>query len=71
MDEFVGRGLIEMLRARMGKDDLSLTQLAKRLQVGGSYLSQLSRGVKPLTSVSEQFLRSCAEYLDKPVVLSA
>ncbi len=69
MDEFVGRGLIELLRTKMGQDDLSLAQVGHRLKVGGSYLSQLSRGTKPLASVSEQFLRGCAEYLGIPVVL--
>ena len=52
MDEFIGRGLIELLRTKMGQDDLSLAKVGHRLKVGGSYLSQLSRGTKPLASVN-------------------
>ena len=69
MEEFVGRPLIELLRAKMRREDLSLKQLARHLQVGQSYVSQLSCGAKPLSSVSDQFLRGCAEYLGMPVVL--
>lgn len=69
MDNFVGHPLIELLRTKMRRNDLSLTQLAKRLQVGHSYLSQLSSGKKPLSSASDRFLRVCSEYLEMPVVL--
>ena len=68
-DEFKGRPLAAMLRAKMKRDDLSLEQLGNRLFVGGSYLSQLLRGVKPMAAVSEGFLRSGAEFLEMPVVL--
>jgi transcriptional regulator with XRE-family HTH domain len=53
----------------MWQDGLSQRQLAKRLGVGASYLSQLTRRAKPLSGVSELFLRSCAEYLEIPLVL--
>jgi transcriptional regulator with XRE-family HTH domain len=64
-----GRALIERLRTRMRQDELSQNQLAKRLGVGASYLSQLTNGAKPMSGVSELFLRTCAEYLEIPPVL--
>ena len=69
MNEFVGRPLTVLLRTRMRRENLTVEQLAKRLQVGHSYLSQLSCGTKPLASVSDKFLRACGEYLEMPVVL--
>lgn len=66
---FIGRELTERLRTKMLQDGLSQRQLAKRLRVGASYLSQLNSGAKPVTGVSELFLRSCAEYLEMPLVL--
>lgn len=69
MSFYIGRALIERLKTRMRHDDLSQNQLARRLGVGASYLSQLNGGVKPVTGVSELFLRSCAEYLEIPPVL--
>lgn len=68
MSDFVGRPLTELLRSRMRQDGLSFAQLAKRLRVGQSYLSQLLSGAKPLSSVSDSFLRACSEYLAVPVV---
>ena len=68
-DEFEGRQLAALLHAKMKRDDLSLKQLANRLFVGGSYLSQLLRGVKPMAAVSDGFLRSSAKFLEMPVVL--
>lgn len=68
MSNFVGQPLAELLRLKMRRDCLSLTEQAKRLNVGQSYLSQLSSGAKPLSSVSDSFLRKCAEYLGIPVV---
>lgn len=68
MSDFMGRPLAELLRSKLRRDGLSLAQLAKRLGVGQSYLSQLSCGAKPLSSVSESFLRKCATYLGIPVV---
>jgi hypothetical protein len=68
MSEFIGQPLTELLRSKMRRDNLSFTELAKRLQIGQSYLSQLSSGAKPLSSVTDSFLRACAEYLGIPVV---
>lgn len=69
MNDFEGRALAVLLRAKMRREDLSLEQLANRLLVGGSYLSQLLRGLKPMAAVSHGFLRASAEYLEIPVVL--
>ena len=69
MNEFTGRPLTVLLRTKMRHENLTVEQLAKRLQVGHSYLSQLSGGTKPLASVSDKFLRACGEYLEMPVVL--
>jgi len=68
MNEFQGRPLAALLRAKMKRDDLSLEQLGNRLFVGGSYLSQLLRGVKHINAVSDVFLRASAEYLGMPAV---
>jgi len=68
MNEFQGRPLAALLQAKMKRDDLSLEQLGNRLFVGGSYLSQLLRGVKRINAVSDVFLRASAEYLGMPAV---
>jgi hypothetical protein len=68
MNEFQGRPLAALLQAKMKRDDLSLEQLGNRLFVGGSYLSQLLRGVKRINAASDVFLRASAEYLCMPVV---
>ena len=66
---YIARALTERLRTKMREDGLSQRQLAKRLGVGASYLSQLATRAKPVSGVSELFLRSCAEYLEMPLVL--
>lgn len=67
--DFVGRPLATLLFARMRQDELSIAQLACRLGVGRSYLSQLLRGVKSMAALDEQILRACAGYLNVPLVL--
>jgi transcriptional regulator with XRE-family HTH domain len=69
MRNLFGNALTERLRMKMLQDCLSQRELAKQLRVGASYLSQLTSGAKPISGVSELFLRSCAEYLELPPVL--
>lgn len=68
--DFVGRPLAKLLLARMRNEGLNVAQLAARLQVGRSYLSQLLRGVKPISAMDDKILRACADYLELPLVLA-
>ena len=69
MKKFAGQPLVELLQARMRRDNSSLTKLAKRLNVSQSYMSQICRGNKPVGAASDQFLRSCAVYIGIPAAL--
>jgi transcriptional regulator with XRE-family HTH domain len=68
MSETNERPLAVLLGAKMKQDSLTLDQLASRLSIGQSYLSQLLRGVKRIDAVSDVFLRASAEYLGMPAV---
>ena len=68
--DFVGRPLATLLLARMRTEGLNVARLAVRLQVGRSYLSQLLRGVKPISAMDDEILRACADYLELPLVLA-
>lgn len=69
VETFVGRPLATLLFARMRQDELSIAQLASRLGVGRSYMSQLLRGGKSIAAMDDQILRACASYLNVPLVL--
>lgn len=62
------RPLADLLRAKMERDGLSSVELAERLGIGQSYLSQLLRGVKRTQTAGESLLRACAKYLGVPPV---
>jgi transcriptional regulator with XRE-family HTH domain len=68
MNEIGERPLAVLLGAKMRKDGLTLEDLASRLSIGQSYLSQLLRGVKRMDAAGDAFLRASAEYLGMPAV---
>jgi len=63
-----GQALATLLAARMRIDGVSMSALAIRLGISQGYLSQLMSGDKPMTGVSENFLRMSASYLGLPAV---
>lgn len=63
------RPLATLLSIHLGRECLSVKTLAERLGVSQSYLSQLLAGDKPLSVVSDEFIRSCAELLGQPPIV--
>ena len=65
-----GPGMLAMLlSARMRTDGISMTELASRLQVSQSYLSQLVSSDKRFETANDALLRNCANYLKIPATV--
>lgn len=63
-----GRALIRALDQRRIAYSLSRRELAERLDISPAYLSQLANGDKPVSGLSIECLRRCAEFLRQPLV---
>lgn len=61
-----GAELLAMLYQRANEDGLQLKELAAVLNVTYGYLHQLKTGLREVSAVSDEFVASCAAYLNKP-----
>nr|MBL8412054.1 helix-turn-helix transcriptional regulator [Dechloromonas sp.] len=62
--------LAALLQQRMEYENVSVTNLARRLGVAQSYLSELLRGDKSFQRLDEERLRAVANYLHVPAVIA-
>jgi hypothetical protein len=61
-----GAELLAMLYQRANEDGLQLKELAAVLGVTYGYIHQLKTGLREVAQVSDEFVASCAKYLNKP-----
>lgn len=61
-----GAELLAMLYQRANEDGLQLRELAAVLGVTYGYIHQLKTGHREVAQVSDEFIASCARYLNKP-----
>ncbi len=64
-----GRALVVKMKERMAIEGASVSDLAVRLEVSQSYLSQLLSGDKALASVSDALIRRISGYVYLPPVV--
>lgn len=64
-----GRALVVKMKERMAIEGASVSDLAVRLGVSQSYLSQLLSGDKALASVSDALIRRISRYVYLPPVV--
>lgn len=63
-----GAELLGMLYQRANEDGLQLKELAAVLNVTYGYVHQLKTGLREISQVSDDFVTSCAKYLNKPKI---